>query len=174
MYVLCLFLFKFDFFLNVVIKNSRMCVWAYQKYAGTHILKYVITKKKLIKPFKKSQGFLFFWIFFFRECLFSPWNGWLGLFWTWHRCFYCQQIFVKLLQDMFCVMCDVWCVYESKGNHKYPSDLFKEIPKLIPGGSCIYTISCNNIWMYFLANKNVPNECPNIFALKKFNQYFGK
>ena len=37
-------------------------------------------------------------------------------------------------------------LYESRGDQKYPiwviSDLLSDIQKLIPGGSCIYTISC--------------------------------
>ena len=70
-------------------------------------------------------------------------------------------IFCKTYQflcNMCCVMCDAWCLmfktwffvrywlYESRGDQKYPiwviSDLFNNIPKLIPGGSCMYTISC--------------------------------
>ena len=59
---------------------------------------------------------------------------------------------------MWCVMCDARCVmfqtwffvrswlYESRGDQKYPiwviSDLLSDIPKLIPGGSRMYTISC--------------------------------
>ena len=58
-------------------------------------------------------------------------------------------------------MCDVWCamcdvpdliffvrsiLYESRGDQRYPiwviSDHFNDIPKLIPGGSSMYTISC--------------------------------
>ena len=58
-------------------------------------------------------------------------------------------------------MCDVWCMvcdvpdliffvrswlYESKKDQKHPiwvfSDLFIDIPKLIQGGSHMYTISC--------------------------------
>ena len=64
----------------------------------------------------------------------------------------------KILCNMWCVMCDAWCVmfqiwffvrswlYESRGDQKHPiwviSDLFNDIPKLIPGGSRMYTISC--------------------------------
>ena len=59
---------------------------------------------------------------------------------------------------MWCVMCDAWCVmfqtwffvrswlYELRGYQKHPiwviSDLFNDIPKSIPGGSHMYTISC--------------------------------
>ena len=44
------------------------------------------------------------------------------------------------------MMCDVWCVYESRGDQRYPIweilDLLRDISKLIPGGSHINTISC--------------------------------
>ena len=64
----------------------------------------------------------------------------------------------KFLCNMWCMMCDVRCVmfqtwffvrswpYESRGDQKHPiwviSSLFNDIPKLIPGGSSMYTISC--------------------------------
>ena len=64
----------------------------------------------------------------------------------------------KFLCNMWCVMCDAWCVmlqtwffvkswlYESRGDQKHTiwviSDLFNDIPKLIPGGSRMYTMSC--------------------------------
>ena len=64
----------------------------------------------------------------------------------------------KFLWNMWCVMCEVWCMmfqtwffvrsglYESRGDQKHPilgnSDLFNVIPKLILGGSRMYTISC--------------------------------
>ena len=64
----------------------------------------------------------------------------------------------KFLCNMWCVMCDAWCVmlrtwffvrswlYELRGDQKHPiwviSDLFNDIPKSIPGGSHMYTISC--------------------------------
>ena len=59
---------------------------------------------------------------------------------------------------MWCVMCDAWCVmfwtwffvrswlYELRGDQKHPIwviyDLFNDIPKSIPGGCHMYTISC--------------------------------
>ena len=64
----------------------------------------------------------------------------------------------KFLCNMWCVMCDEWCVmfrtwfvvrywlYELRRDQKPPiqviSDHFNDIPKLIPGGSHMYTISC--------------------------------
>ena len=69
------------------------------------------------------------------------------------------QLFCKsynFICNMWCVMHDLWCsrldffvrswLYESRGDQKHPiwviSDLFNDIPKLIPGGSRMYTISC--------------------------------
>ena len=55
--------------------------------------------------------------------------------------------------DVWCKMCDVpvlifvrsW-FYESRGDHKFPIwvifYLLSDIPKLIPGSICMYTISC--------------------------------
>ena len=57
---------------------------------------------------------------------------------------------------MWCVMLDVWCsrlgcfvrswLYEFREDQKHPIwviyDLLNDIPKLIPGGSRMYTISC--------------------------------
>ena len=89
-----------------------------------------------------------------------------------------SQIFgktYKLLCSMWCVMCDVWCVmfqtwffvrswlYESRGDQKHPiwviSDLFNDIPKLIPGGSCMYTISCKASYTrYHSSSQSVNNN----------------
>ena len=77
----------------------------------------------------------------------------------------------KFLCNMWCVMCDAWCVmfqtwffvrswlYESRGDQKHPiwviSDLFNDIPKSIPGGSHMYTISCK-AKVSGLANSSFP------------------
>ena len=62
----------------------------------------------------------------------------------------------KFLCNIWCVMCEVWCMmfqtwffvrsglYEARGDQKHPlsvTDLFNDIPKLILGGSRMYTIS---------------------------------
>ena len=58
-----------------------------------------------------------------------------------------------VMQDVWCKMCDVpdliFCKILTlwvKGGKKYPigviSDLLSDIPKVIPGGNHIYTISC--------------------------------
>ena len=58
---------------------------------------------------------------------------------------------------MWCVMFRSWFfvrswLYELRGDQKHPiwviSDLFNDIPKSIPGGSCMYTISCKASYLY--------------------------
>ena len=72
-----------------------------------------------------------------------------------------HEYFVKLTNsyvicDVWCVMHDMWCsrfdffvrswLYELREDQNHPiwviSDLFNDIPKLIPGGSRMYAISC--------------------------------
>ena len=57
----------------------------------------------------------------------------------------------KFLCNTWCVIFQTWFfvrsgLYESRGDQKHPisviSDLFNDIPNLIPGGSRMYTISC--------------------------------
>ena len=77
----------------------------------------------------------------------------------WRSPMYWSLIFCnKFLCYMWCVMCEVWCVMfqtwffvrswlnKSRGDQKHPisifSDLFNYVPKLIPCGSRIYTITC--------------------------------
>ena len=93
-------------------------------------------------------------------------------FWRWPL--YWSLIFCKTYK----FLCDVWCVmrdvfwfkldffvrswlYESRGDQRYPiwviSDLFNDIPKLIPGGSSMYTISCKASYRLIESNEvNIP------------------
>ena len=83
-------------------------------------------------------------------------NCWIEqLFWS---IIFCKTY--KFICNMWCVMCDAWCkmfhswffvwssLYESRGDQKYPilviSDLLIYIPKLMPGGSRMYTITCKS------------------------------
>ena len=64
---------------------------------------------------------------------------------------------------MWVVMRDVWCarliffvrswLFESRGDQKYPiwvvSGLLSDIPKLTPGGSHMYTLSCKASYDFF-------------------------
>ena len=77
----------------------------------------------------------------------------------------------KFLCNMRCLMCDAWCVmfqawffvryclYESSGHQKHPiwviCDLFNDIPKLIQGGSHMYTISCKASYIIFQEWTNI-------------------
>ena len=44
---------------NLVVKNPKTCVWAFLKYAGTHVLGFVITKFSFCVFEKKDMCFTF-------------------------------------------------------------------------------------------------------------------
>ena len=101
---ICLFFFKFNFFFLIFDPKSKNVCSSKLKIG------FVITIKILIK-LEKNQIFYFFRIlkenltFQKVPCFTVKWVVWI--FWTWHRCLYCQcdyfrrKIFVKLLLDHF-------------------------------------------------------------------------
>ena len=77
--------------------------------------------------------------------------------------------FIYVICDVWCVMRNVWCsrldffvwsiLYETRGDQRDPiweiSDLFNDIPKLIPGGSSMYTISCKASYISVPQQQNI-------------------
>ena len=82
----------------------------------------------------------------------------------------------KFLCNMWCVKCNAWCSRLDffcriltpwvKGDLKHPisviSNLCNDIPKLIPGGSRMYTISCKASYSHIL---NSTTYSDNLSAL---------
>ena len=71
--------------LNLVVKNPRKCVQAYQKYAGTHVLEFVITKFSFCLFEEQNMCFTFSKIFKENQtfqkvpCFTVKWLVWLIL-----------------------------------------------------------------------------------------------